>query len=62
MAIITKPYSFSSFSMMTGKCHNCGKKLPKKLAYWCSVKCFGKLQDKCFKQWLKESKQSTPTK
>ena len=51
MALITKAYDFSG---MTGKCHNCGKKLPKKLAYWCNIKCFGELQDKSFEKLLKK--------
>ena len=59
MALITKTFDFS---MMDGKCQNCRKKLPKSKAYWCNVTCFSKLQDKRFKQWLKESKQSTTTK
>jgi len=51
MALITKPIDFSG---ITGKCHACGKKLPKKLAYWCGVRCYGKLQDKFYKKMLKE--------
>ena len=37
MALITKAIDFSG---MTGKCHACNKKLPKKLAYWCNATCF----------------------
>ena len=43
MSIGTKPYTFS---MITGRCHNCNKKLPKKLAYWCNASCMNKYMDK----------------
>ena len=62
-ALITRPYTFD---MMDGKCQNCRKKLPKSKAYWCSVRCFGRFQDKAFKAWLKTdgnpNKQSSETK
>lgn len=46
--IVSRPFSFS---MMTGKCHNCGKKLPKKKAYWCNEKCFLEQTDREAMSW-----------
>ena len=43
MSLITKPFNFS---LMKGRCWNCNKKLPKKLAYWCNAYCANKYYDK----------------
>ena len=46
MAIINK--AIDLFPPIT-RCAGCGKKLPKKLAYWCNTKCLSKYLDKVIK-------------